>query len=46
MKLTEANVAEIRSLYGVLNQYELADRFDVSQGRISQILRGVAWKHL
>lgn len=45
-KLTAKQVARIRELYrdGKYYQHELALKFGVSQGLISQIVRGVAWK--
>lgn len=42
-KLTEPQVAEILEAAG--SQQSIADRYGVSQGLISQIKRGVAWKH-
>lgn len=43
-KLTEENVAEIRTLPGLgLTQQTIADRFNVSQGLISHILTGRNW---
>lgn len=49
-KLTAAQVAEIRALYVPrskdANQYQLAQRFGVSQSEISQILSAKRWAHL
>lgn len=49
-KLTAAQVAEIRALYVPrskdANQYQLAQRFGVSQSEISQILSAKRWTHL
>lgn len=47
-KLTEFNVLQIRRMYdkGDKNTYELAKMFNVSQLLISQVVRGVAWKHV
>jgi hypothetical protein len=47
-KLTDGQVREIRSLYasGTIRQSALGIRFGVSQVKISQIVRGVVWKHL
>lgn len=45
-KLSEAQVAEIKALYGELTQQELADRYGVSIYAISCIIRGKTWKHV
>jgi hypothetical protein len=42
--LTEAQVAEIRSLRGVETHQALADRFGVTRETIGQIMRGKIWK--
>jgi predicted XRE-type DNA-binding protein len=46
LKLSEAKAKEIRQQYasGVLDQYDLADAFDVSQGQISHIINHKVWK--
>lgn len=45
LKLSVDDVREIRRLYsdGVLNQYELAENYGVSQSMVSNIVRGKAW---
>ena len=43
-KLTNKKVLEIRS--SELNQYELADKYGVSQMTVSRIVRRVKWKHI
>jgi hypothetical protein len=46
-RLTAQQVLEIRALYGVGHtQTELATRFDVSQGLISQIVLRKIWRHI
>lgn len=49
-KLSEAQILEIKSLYVPrskdANQYQLAQRFGVSQSEISQILSAKRWTHL
>lgn len=47
-RLTDAQVAEIRTQYGGLagEQSRLAEVYGVSQGLISQIVRGEIWTHL
>lgn len=46
-KLTEANVIEIRRLYGTgLFQRQIASRFGIHQMTISKIVRRIYWKHL
>ena len=47
-KLTKFNVLQIRRIYnkGDKNTYELAKMFNVSQLLISQVVRGVSWKHV
>jgi len=47
-KLTDENVAEIRERYtgGWGQQAQLAREYGVSQGLISQIVRGEIWTHL
>lgn len=42
-KLTVSQVQEIRSLYGDLNQSQLAKRYGVAQTTISAIVRRVNW---
>lgn len=42
-KLTAVQVAEIRSLAGTASQYEIAQRFGVSQPAISNISTGKTW---
>lgn len=42
-KLTEADIREIRLLYGELNQYELAEKFGVRQQQISRIINRKQW---
>jgi len=47
-KLTEKEVKEIRKLYefGVLNQYELAKNYGVTQPAIGCIVRKKTWRHI
>ena len=47
-KLTDEQVIEIRQCYaqGGVSQYELAERFGVTQTLIGHIVRHVSWKHL
>lgn len=47
-KLTEDKVRQIRSLYQnrEANQYELAKRFGISQGTISEIINRKLWDHI
>lgn len=47
-KLTEKEVLEIRSIYPTkkYTQYELADKYGVSQFLIWSILKRKAWKHI
>lgn len=42
-KLTEADVAEIRTLFGVTTNREIAKRYDVTPGLISKIRNGHLW---
>ena len=45
-RLTADQVREIRSLRGVLAQGEIARRFGVAQGTISDIQIGKSWRHV
>jgi len=45
-KLTEAQVIEIRSLAGHINQRDIAKRFGVTQFCVSAIVRRKTWAHL
>ncbi len=47
-KLTEDDVREIRRLYaaGIAKQQGLAERFGVSQVKVSQILLRKSWRHV
>lgn len=47
-KLTDQAVAEIRRAYraGEENQYQLAERFGVSQAAIGSIVRNQTWRHV
>jgi hypothetical protein len=47
-KLTNDKVRQIRRMYGAreLNQYQLADYFQVSQGVVSQIISHQLWSHI
>lgn len=46
-KLTDDQVRDIRQLYvDGITQYELADKYGVSQALISNIVRGKTWKHV
>lgn len=48
IKLNPAKVREIRRLAsaGSASQAELAVRFDVTEGHISDVVRGVYWPHV
>lgn len=43
-RLTEADVAEIRRLHGVIPQRKLGERFGVSPRQIHRILHGQSWR--
>lgn len=43
-KLSEADVIKIRT--SPLNQYELAEKYNLTQSAISSIQLGICWKHL
>lgn len=47
-KLTEQQVTEIRRAYaaGDGNQYELAEKYGVSQAAIGSVLRNKTWRHV
>lgn len=47
-KLNEKSVQEIRKLYDskVMNQYELADKYGVSQVAIGCVVRRDTWRHV
>lgn len=45
-KLSEANVREIRSLLGQMQQVEIARRFGVGKSVITDIKLGRAWSHV
>src|SRR3990167_2616997 len=47
-KLNEKQVIEIKRLYkdSKLNQYELADKYHVTQATVSHILLDRIWKHI
>lgn len=47
-KLTPKKVMKIRDLYarGIANQYQLAEKFNVSQGNIGYIVRNKTWRHV
>lgn len=47
-KLRESDVLKIRDLYskGDLNQYEIAQMFDIRQSSVKEIILGRVWKHL
>lgn len=44
--LTDAQVLEIRASYGLYNQYDLADKFGVSQATIWKIIHRLRWSHI
>lgn len=44
--LTEAQVAEIRSLKGTLSQREIGKRFGIHQVQVGRIQRGERWKNV
>lgn len=45
--LTEDDVRQIRRFYAMgVNQYELAEVFEVAQTIISRIVRRAGWKHV
>ncbi len=45
--LKQADVLAIRSAYrGGANQYDIAKQYGIAQSHVSQIVRGVIWKHL
>lgn len=46
VKLTEAQVLEIRASYPGVRQVDLAAKYGVKQVAISRIVRRVSWKHL
>ena len=47
-KLRVSDILKIRNLYrsGIVNQYQLADMFNVSQPCIGQIIRRNSWRHV
>lgn len=45
-KLSEGDVAAIRSQKGIVSQYELADQYGVTQSNISRIHRRISWLHV
>lgn len=45
-KLTEKQVLEIRSLYKIIPQKQLAQNYGVSRGTIQNIHEGRNWKHV
>jgi hypothetical protein len=45
-KLTEDDVRVIRSLRGIIGQRSLAHYFGISQTRVGQVQRLVAWAHV
>lgn len=45
-KLTEDDVKEIRELYTIMTQQELAEMFGVSRPTIGDIVNNRTWKHL
>lgn len=47
-KLTEEQVLDIRALYseGTYNQYELAKKYGITQGHVSDIVNSYRWVHV
>ena len=45
-KLTEYDVADIRNLYGIQRQVDLAETYGVSKSTISDIIHWRTWKHI
>jgi hypothetical protein len=45
-KLSERNVKEIRMLKGIMPQWQIGERFGVTQSNVSAIHRGKSWKHV
>lgn len=45
-KLTEDQVRDIRSLEGLMDQYEIAKKFGVAQATIWHILHRKTWRHI
>lgn len=45
-KLTDDNVREIRALKGVMRQRDIAARFSIAQGTVSEIQAGKRWTHI
>ena len=45
-KLTDHDVVEIRRLYPDVQQVHLAERYGITQGQISAIIRRASWRHL
>lgn len=45
-KLTSDDIAAIRAMRGVAPQQEIAQKFGIHQGSVSQIQTGRRWKHL
>lgn len=47
-KLTEFQIIEIRELYflGKYNQYELAEKYNICQPTVSEIITRKIWKHI
>lgn len=45
-KLTDDIVRDIKAFYPTKNQYQLADKYGVSQPTIGCIVRGETWRHV
>lgn len=47
-KLNAEAVISIRDMYarGILNQYELADMYGVTQSAIGSVIRNKTWRHV
>lgn len=43
-KMTHKKVKQLKTLSKKMTQVELAEKFGISQGQVSKILRGVQWK--
>jgi DNA-binding MarR family transcriptional regulator len=44
--MTETSVRELRALASAVTQMDLAAKYQISQATVSQIVRGVTWRHL
>jgi hypothetical protein len=45
-KLNDENIREIRKIGSTMSQREIADKFGISQGIVSEILTGKRWTHV